>query len=159
MSLPRTAATDAMWRAFKEARGVAGERHDVVRFGDGPAMADELLALCLAGTKRATASLLREYGPEAPVPQVGDHVVVLDGRGEPRCIWRTIRVDVAPLCAVDEAFARDEGEGDRTRASWLELHNRYFADQAAREGFAMHEELETVFERFVLVWPPEAADE
>jgi uncharacterized protein YhfF len=63
-----------------------------------------------------------------------------------------------PLIGVDGAFAWDEGEGDRTRASWLDNHRRYFSRQAAREGFVMHDGIATVFERFEVVWPPEIAD-
>jgi uncharacterized protein YhfF len=60
-------------------------------------------------------------------------------------------VEVKPLSKVDDLFAWDEGEGDRTRAWWLDAHRRYFQRQADREGFSMHDEVETVFERFELV--------
>ena len=156
--LSRTAASDACWTAFK---GGAGVEHDdcvVVAFGDDPQTADELLKLVLAGTKRATASLLRDYGEGCPLPRVGDFVMVVDSRGRPGAIWRTTWVGIAPLIEVDDGFAWDEGEGDRSRAFWLEAHRRYFGRRAAREGFVMHDRIETVFERFEIVWPPEAAD-
>jgi uncharacterized protein YhfF len=122
-------------------------------------MADELADLVVRGPKRATAGLLRDFavGGE-PLPRVGGHVVVVDGKGMPRCIWRTTEVTIKPLIAVDDAFAWDEGEGDRTRDDWLDGHRRFFARQAAREGFEFHDRIETVFERFTVVWPPEAAD-
>jgi uncharacterized protein YhfF len=84
--------------------------------------------------------------------------VVVDGKGAPCCIWRTTDVTIKPLIEVDDTFAWDEGEGDRTRDDWLDGHRRYFMRQAAREGFAFHDRIETVFERFAVVWPPEAAD-
>jgi uncharacterized protein YhfF len=156
----KTPATDAFWDSFRATTGVAATDYDPVAFGDSPAMADELLALVLAGTKRATACLLRDVTVAGDaMPRVGGHVVVLDGRGAPRCIWRTTEVTVKPLIEVDDAFAWDEGEGDRTRADWLEAHRRYFARQAERQGFAFHDRIETIFERFALVWPPEAADQ
>jgi len=157
--MQRTPATDAYWRAFTTAVATTADDYDVATFGDSPALADELLALVLAGTKRATASLLRDVTVAGePMPRVGGHVVVLDGAGQPRCIWRTTEVSVKPLIQVDDAFAWDEGEGDRTRAEWLDGHRRYFARQAARQGFAFNDGIETVFERFTIVWPPEAAD-
>jgi uncharacterized protein YhfF len=58
---------------------------------------------------------------------------------------------------VDESFAWDEGEGDRTRADWIAGHRAYFTRQAAREGFEFSDETPLVFERFVVVWPREAA--
>jgi uncharacterized protein YhfF len=117
-------------------------------------MADDLLELVLLGIKRATASLARDYGEgREPMPKIGDHVVVVDGRSRPRCVWRTTEIVVKPLIAIDEAFAFDEGEGERTRVWWLDAHRTYFARQAAREGFVMHDDIETVFERFTVVWP------
>lgn len=150
----RTPAIEAFWAAYRDAAGIAHDRYDVVAMGDSPELADELLALILAGTKRATASLDRDYGPgRPPRPAAGDHVVVLDGAGAPRCIWRTTEVAVGPLVGVDDAFAWDEGEGDRTRATWLANHRWFFGRQAQREGFALADDEPTVFERFRLVWP------
>jgi uncharacterized protein YhfF len=40
---------------------------------------------------------------------------MLDGGGRLRFIWCTTEVIIKPLSQVDEAFAWDEGEGDRTR--------------------------------------------
>ena len=156
----RTVATDSFWNDYCAASGLADTTYEVVVFGDSRALADELLGLVLEGRKRATASLLREYEISGePVPAVGDYVVVIDGQGQPRCIWRTTDIEVKPMNAVDEQFAWDEGEGDRTRDWWLDAHRGYFARQAEREGFAMHDGIETVFELFVLVWPPELADD
>jgi uncharacterized protein YhfF len=61
-------------------------------------------------------------------------VMMLDGGGRPRFIWRTTDVTIKRLSDVDEAFAWDEGEGDRTRDWWLDAHRRYFARQATRNG-------------------------
>jgi uncharacterized protein YhfF len=70
-----------------------------------------------------------------------------------RCIWQTTEVTIQPLIEVAEAFAWDEGEGDRTRTSWLNGHRRYFARQASREGFVMDDQIPTVFERFKVTSP------
>lgn len=159
MAPMKTPATDRFWRAFVAASGEHTADYVVVAFGDTAEMMDELLDLVLAGRKRATASLVRDYPPgREPMPRVGDFVVVVDSVGEPRCIWRTTEITVKPLIEVDDAFAWDEGEGDRTRADWLSNHRAYFAAQATREGFEMSDAIETVFERFAIVWPPEVAD-
>ena len=119
----------------------------------------ELVALAISSKKRATASLLRDYATGVePVPQAGDFVVFVDGGGRPRCIWRTTGVIVKPFIDVDDAFAWDEGEGDRTRDGWLSTHRAYFSVQARRESFKMCDTIETVFERFEIVWPPGVAD-
>jgi uncharacterized protein YhfF len=157
--MERTAASDAFFAEFRSASAIASSDYDVVAFGNSHAMADELVALVESGMKRATASLRLEYGEGLlPLPRVGDHVVVVDSRGVPRLIWRTTEIVVKPLAEVDEAFAWDEGEGDRTLDGWLRGHRHYFAQQAEREGFAMSDQIATVFERFVVVWPAQLAD-
>jgi uncharacterized protein YhfF len=103
--------------------------------------------------------LARDYGEgREPTPRFGDFVIMLNGVGRPRFICRTTEVSIKPLSEVDEAFAWDEGEGNRTRDWWLDAHRRYFARQATREGFEMDDEILAVFERFEVVWPLDVAD-
>jgi uncharacterized protein YhfF len=155
----RSALTDEFWRGYRDAAGLQHDDYDVVAFGDGPDMATELAELTVAGIKRATAGLVRQFGHDGePPPVVGGHVVLLDGANRPRAIWRTTEVRTGPLNSVDERFAWDEGEGERTREWWLSAHRRFFARRAAAQGFEIHDEIETVFERFEIVWPPEIAD-
>jgi uncharacterized protein YhfF len=157
--LPRSADTDAFWQAFRRYAGLDHDNYVVGSFGDSPEMATELADLVIARTKRATASLARDYGNgREPTPKPGDFVIMLNGEGHPGFIWRTTEVTIKPLSQVDEAFAWDEGEGDRTREWWLEAHRRYFARQAAREGFELDDDIVTVFERFEVVWPLDIAD-
>lgn len=86
-------------------------------------MADELLALVLAGTKTATCSPLSEYQAERePIGEVGRRSVVLDGRGRPACVIETCEVAIKRFDKVDAAFAYDEGEGDRSLACWRREH-------------------------------------
>jgi uncharacterized protein YhfF len=85
-------------------------------------------------------------------------VIVLDGDGRPRLVWRTTEVTIKPLFKVDEAFAWDEGEGDWTRDWWMAAHRRYFGRQASREGFQFDDDILTVFERFEVAWPLDIAD-
>ncbi len=159
MDKPRSPAVVAFWEEFRRARGVPEQAYDVCRMGDNPALADESLALILAGPKRATACLLRdvEQGIEM-LARVGAHVVVIDAHDRPRAIWRTKTVDVKPLDQVDDAFGWDEGEGERTREDWLAQHTLYFDRRARAEGFAFDASMPAVFERFTLVWPPASAD-
>ena len=145
-----------MWQDYCAATGVdPGSRCDVYAFGDSPELADELLDLVLHGPKRATAGLVSDYrrdGDELPV--LGAHAVVLDGRGEPACVLLTSDVEIKPLIEVDDRFAWDEGEGDRTREWWLAAHRRYFTRTAAARGEQFDPAEPGVFERFELVWPP-----
>ena len=160
-TLPEDVA--AFWAAYVAATGVTGDPLEAFSFGDSPEMADELAALVLAGTKRATAGAVADFAVDATTggaqPQVGDHSIVLRGDGTPVAVIRTTGVRVGPLSSVDEQFAWDEGEGDRTRAWWLAAHRRFFARWFAAHGWAYDDDLEVVFERFVVVWPPDRADQ
>lgn len=64
-------------------------------FGDSPEMADELLALVLAGKKTATVSVVLE---DEQTPSVGDLSLVLDGRGNPACAIKTVHLEIVKFC-------------------------------------------------------------
>jgi uncharacterized protein YhfF len=91
-------------------------------FGDGPALADELLDLVVRGVKTATCSTEDEPNTSTP----GERWIVLGGRGEPRCVIESTEVTFRRYNEVDAAFAHDEGEGDRSLAYWRDAHRRYF---------------------------------
>jgi uncharacterized protein YhfF len=91
-------------------------------FGDSPALADELLDLVLKGVKTATCSTEDEPNTSTP----GERWIVLDGRGEPRCVIESTEVNFRRYNEVDAAFAHEEGEGDRSLAYWRDAHRRYF---------------------------------
>ncbi|WP_163369291.1 ASCH domain-containing protein, partial [Enterobacter hormaechei] len=55
-------------------------------------------------------------------PRVGEVSVILDGRGEPACAIETTAVARMRFSEVDQAFAFEEGEDDRTLASWRTAH-------------------------------------
>lgn len=142
---------EEFWAEFVATTGIDGP-HESWAFGDLslPDLATELALLVRDGPKRATAGLVAEYGPEDdPVPSVGDLSIVLDGHGGPVCVIRTTQVEVRRFGDVDEAFAWDEGEGDRTLAWWRRAHIRFFE----RFGTSVDEDTPMVLERFKLLWP------
>ena len=111
-------------------------------FGDGPALADALLDLVIRGVKTATCSTEDEPNTSTP----GERWIVLDGRGEPRCVIETIEVTYRRYNEVDAAFAYEEGEGDRGLAYWREAHRNYFGRQGK-----FREDMMLMCERFRLV--------
>lgn len=123
-------------------------------FGDSPALADDLLALVLDGTKRATASSVAELEAAGePTPVVGELSIILDGAGHPRALIRTTDVEVVPFGAVTEEFAALEGEDDQTLASWRREHETYFRRVLAGTDTAISDDLPVVCERFEVLWP------
>ena len=96
-------------------------------WGDGNEMADELGGLIAAGTKTATCSALVEWERDGEdLPEPGLLTIVLDGKGSPLCIIETTEVLIKPFNRVDEKFAWEEGEGDRSLEYWRSAHRRYF---------------------------------
>ena len=111
-------------------------------FGDGPALADELLDLVMKGVKTATCSTEDEPNTSTP----GERWIVLDGRGTPACVIETIDVSYRRYNEVDAAFAHEEGEGDRSLAYWRSAHRNYFGRQGR-----FSEDMMLMCERFRLV--------
>lgn len=146
---------DAFWARARVACGLAVDLPVpcAESFGDTPAMADELLQAVINGPKRATAGAYDEYlAAGEALPLAGDLWVVLDGTDRPRALLRTTEVRIGPLSSVDDAFAWDEGEGDRTRATWLADHRAFFTRTLPAIGVAFHDAIPVVFERFELLY-------
>ncbi len=75
--------------------------------------------------------------------------MILDGEGSPVCVIRTTKVEIREFGDVDEAFAWDEGEGDRTLEWWRRAHHRFFE----RQGTHVDDDTLMVLEHFELLWP------
>ncbi|MDH5538629.1 MAG: ASCH domain-containing protein [Rhizobacter sp.] len=156
LPLPGSAAQiEPFWLAYQRANAVKVEGFSASALGDTRAMADAFAELVLSGVKRAHATLLRDFQQELdPLPQIGDHLVVLDGSGQPRAIVRTTHVELRHFNDIDDTFAFDAGEGDLSLRWWLSAHRQEFSERAEREGFEISEQIELVLESFELVWPP-----
>ncbi len=116
---------------------------DTFAFGDSAELADRLLGLVLAGSKRATCWAVSE-GQQTIV---GKRMAVLDGHGVPRAVLETISLDQRRFCDVDWDFAAAEGEGDTCLDDWRRGHRGYFI----RNGQWLGEEMWLWCERFELV--------
>ena len=146
---------EPFWLAYQRARDVKVEGFSASALGDTRLLADERAELVLAGIKRAHATLHRDFQKDLdPLPQIGDHLVVLDGAGAPRAIVRCTHVELRHFNQIDDAFAFDAGEGDLTLRWWLTAHRQDFSERAEREGFEVDERVELVLEWFEVVWPP-----
>jgi uncharacterized protein YhfF len=146
----------AFWERGRAAGAIPSDRDvaaPVERFGDSAELADELLDLVLHGSKRATAGSLAalEQAGEA-LPVVGDLWIAADASGRPRAVLCTTELRTGPLSSVDDAFAWDEGEGDRSRSMWLRDHEAFFRRQLPTLGIEFDPDMQTVFERFEVVY-------
>ena len=142
---------EEFWAQFVAATGINGP-YEAWSFG-GPShseMATELALLVRDGPKRATAGLVADYEADSgEPPKIGDLSVILDGQGRPVCVIRTTQIEVQRFDDVDEEFAWDEGEGDRSLKWWREAHASFFE----RIGTPVEPDTLLVLERFDLLWP------
>ena len=97
--------------------------YETFSFGDSPELANELVELVLAGAKRATCWAESQGLLSA---EVGKLMVALDGYDVPRAVLRTLELTKRRFYEIDEEFAFDEGEGDRSLRFWRDAHKRYF---------------------------------
>ncbi len=56
------------------------------------------------------------------------------------------------MSSVDDAFAWDEGEGDRTRKSWLRDHGAFFRRCLPTIGVEFDGDIPLIFERFDVLY-------
>jgi uncharacterized protein YhfF len=94
-------------------------------FGDTPELAEELAGLVLAGKKTTTCWPIGE----GEKTKIGKKMVMLDGAGRPAAILETVELAKRRFDQIEEAFAYDEGEGDRSLDYWRAAHRRYFSRQ------------------------------
>jgi uncharacterized protein YhfF len=91
-------------------------------FGDSPALADELAALVLSGTKTTTCWAAVEGLKTEP----GKLMVMVSGDGTPLAVIETLTLTQRRFHEVEADFAHDEGEGDLSLTYWRDAHRRYF---------------------------------
>lgn len=149
----------ALWHAYLRSRGQDPATTDwtylAEAFADTRALQDELANLVLAGRKRATAACTKELeAAGVPVPRVGDHLVVLDGRGVARCVVRTTKVTIRAFEDVPASFAAREGEGDGSLEYWKREHWAYYERVLAPFGLAPSPTMDIVCEEFDVVFGP-----
>jgi uncharacterized protein YhfF len=153
----RTAEADRYWSQFVQSLPPGVDRPadyaDAFHFGITNEEATAIAALVLQGIKTATGSLPWVYEAEGQaLPRPGDYCIVLDTGDHPVCIIETTEVRVIPYNEVDEPFAFDGGERDRTLASWRELYWEYIVSECARINREPSVQTPLVCERFRVVY-------
>ena len=139
-----------MWELYCKSNHLSNEVYEAWAFGGEP---DELAELAIQGVKTATSSLyiLYELGQEL-LPKKGSYSVILDSRGDAKCIVKTTRVYVVPFNKVSDTHANREGEGDRSLTYWREVHKKFFSDCLKEVGLSFSETMNVVCEEFEIVY-------
>lgn len=126
---------------------------------EGTPLRRELTDLVLAGTKTATAGLEAEYLLDGePLPTPGTREVVIDADGRLVAVLETTECRVLRMADVDDAFARDEGEGFRDAADWRVAHEGFWngyldwlREQLGDPAWALSDDTRIVCQRFRMV--------
>ena len=93
-------------------------------FGSGPELETRLAALILAGRKRAT--VWNGMSPNETAPGMLWRVTA---GGRDVAVIETLSVERRQFREIDDAFAFEEGEGDRSLAFWRAVHEKFFRQE------------------------------
>ncbi len=150
--------TETFWQSYlatlSEEEQKNAPPYVVDQFADTPEAATEAGKLVRDGVKTTTSSLV--WGLEhigEPLPKVGKIELIVDGNGEPLCLIALMEVEIKPFNAVDEQFAFEYGEGDRTLAFWLRDNWEFLSRWCLAIGRTPSETMPIVFQRFRLLYP------
>ena len=94
-----------------------------------------------------------EQDEDSIFPYVGEIDIIVDGRGEPLCIIEIVEVEIRPFNTIDEQFAFDYGEGDRSLTWWRDAMWAYYSTECRALGREPSEDMPLVCMRFRLLYP------
>lgn len=108
------------------------------RYGTTGPMGAQLQRAIRQGLKVATSSRLRDYHDE-PLPLVGRMEVMRDDTGRALGLIETIAVQVLPISAISDDFARAEGEGFADYWQWRRAHEEFWGGPQADDELVVCE--------------------
>lgn len=147
---------DQMWMEFRQKHNLEGKNYEAWSFGMDDQTADQLADLVLKGIKTATASAYPLYEIEGePLPVVGDYSIILDSKGQAKCLIQTSQVTVKAFIEVDSHHAYKEGEGDRSLDYWRQVHQEFFSKEVSQAGLEFDDQMKVVCEEFEVVYQGE----
>ncbi|MFZ4929491.1 ASCH domain-containing protein [Chryseobacterium sp. Mn2064] len=146
--------TDSLNNSSSELPELTGFFH----FG-GKEDATSIADLVISGLKTATGSLLWVYEHEnTPIPSVGEYNIITDSDDCPVCIIQTTELTVIPFDQINNQFAFDCGEGDRTLSDWREIYLEYIQSECQRIGKRPSADIPMVCEYFKVIYKEPLAE-
>lgn len=145
------------WQAFLKTQpdpaATVQRFYESFYFSNSEAVANELAQLVRQRIKTATSALVWENEAEGkPTIRPGDLSIVTGWDKNPVCIIETTEVELKPFKDVDEKFAYDYGEGERTLAWWKEALWDYYAQICASLGQEPSADMVLICERFKVIF-------
>ena len=134
------------------------QTYSVKTYGNTAEMADLLLGLIRAGDKTGTFAVEWEFvdAPDA-APRAGDHVIVLDGNGDPGCLYRIDSVLKLPFNEITEQHIACEGPTMRVLEPWKKMHWAYWTRVLDGTPYAPAEDMPVLVQNFTVLYPDPAA--
>ena len=127
--------------------------YEVWHFGDTEKLANDLAELVKTGQKTSTSALVWEEEAKDERPaRLDDIVVVTKWDGSPSCIIEITEAEVRPFGTIDERFAYDYGEGDRSLTWWREDMWDYYSEVCRNIGREPSPDMPLECQRFRLLY-------
>lgn len=132
--------------------------YTVKTFGNTEELADRLLTLIKAGEKTGTFALEWEFEqtPER-IPRAGDHVIVLDGRGEPGCVYRIDTTEELPFRQITAQHVACEGPTMRELEAWRKMHWAYWTRILEGTGHSPTQDMPVIVQHFTVLYTDASA--
>jgi len=148
----------AFWESFlatlSEPELANAKFYEAFAIGIDKESADHGASLILSGEKTTTSMLLWDAELNLqPMYEVGSLHIVKDGSDKPVAVVETTELEVVPFNKVDEQFAYDYGEWDRTLAGWRKACWGYYSQQCKDLNKEASETMPLVCERFKVIYP------
>ena len=125
-------------------------------FGETKKLSNQLVESVRIGQKTATSALVWELEAKGEkLPSVEDIVVVTNWKGDPSCIIEITETEVRPFSEIDERFAFDYGEGDRTLKWWNRAMWDYYSEVCRKVGLEPSTNMPISCQRFRLLYKQE----
>lgn len=122
-------------------------------FCDNKKDANDCAQLVIDKIKQATATSLWWFEKHNEnLPQINDIHIITDWNGIEKAIIKTTKVEQIAFEKISSAFAKTEGEGDKSLAYWKKVHWDYYAREMKPYDEKPDDKMILVCEYFKTIW-------
>ena len=124
-----------------------------IHFYDNEQEANECANLVVKGIKRtATPALLQLQFNNEILPKIGDFLVITDWSKTAKCIVKITKVKLKPFFSIDQEYAQNSGEGDKSLSYWKKAHWEYYTRELEKFNRKPTESMIVVCQEFEKVY-------
>ncbi|MBS4899975.1 MAG: ASCH domain-containing protein [Clostridiales bacterium] len=139
-----------LWEIFKKEERISGKEPFIWNFKEED---DYKVELILKGRKRGDAYLKDTYEEIfGKGSQEGRYRIVVDSKGDARCIVKVTRPSEDKFINARFAHAYLEGEGDRMLSSWRKTYQEKFSAELEKKGKEFSNDVIVVCDEYALAY-------